>query len=538
MADYQGQNHIFDAGVRIGHGGMADVFVGMSRDNPPINVALKVPLPSLDPGLVSMFLREVDAAQKVSSPYIVPIVDWGDSPPFIAFEFMSEGTLAKAISDRQISGQRWDERGLIGMFHQLASGMSAINAQVIHRDLKPDNVFTDNGTLRISDFGIARFTGAATRSATFKGWGTPHYMAPETFRVESPDWKADQYSLGVVFYELATLQRPFNGDWDALERAHLYDRAPLVTTVAPDLSDRMGQMIRRMMEKRGEDRFGSWQEIRDELDAIENRLAPAQPPPDDRLARLAAQQMEQVEARRLAEQRQSDRRENQIKSREELVTYWAGVFFDAIDKRIEAINATLGTKDILFRRQIIESNRRHVTGSFSQARPLTAEANADFLNAHLRMSIYPVDIDASSEVVAWGTVRVDTNKRIWLGNILLLREPAPYGSWLEVDMRISGMISGNRVLEGGDGSYYVAGQQRIVLAEDAKGLLAQRDLRTTISSVNYSEKAFDLNRVLDELMVIFVEDAAEEKPPPPRPRNEDDDWPFGGGRRRGYSGRI
>lgn len=179
--EYRGQRYTFDADARLGSGGMAEVYLGVRRDAPQKHVALKIPLPGLHPELRDLFLREAQAAQKVSGPNVVEVVDWGAEPPFIAFEFIEGPTLERVLVARRGDGRYWPEAELIEMYQQLVDAMASINQEVIHRDLKPANIFVAKGLLKVADFGISKYVGEGTRTKTFKGWGTAPYMAPETW---------------------------------------------------------------------------------------------------------------------------------------------------------------------------------------------------------------------------------------------------------------------------------------------------------------------------------------------------------------------
>ena len=92
------------------------------------------------------------------------------------------------------------------MFLQLASGMKHINSILVHRDIKPDNILIVDDVLKITDFGLAKYAEATTRSVTFKGYGTKEYCAPEVCKNEKNTIYMDIYSMGIVFYEIATLK--------------------------------------------------------------------------------------------------------------------------------------------------------------------------------------------------------------------------------------------------------------------------------------------------------------------------------------------
>lgn len=83
--------------------------------------------------------------------------------------------------------------------------MIAINAELVHRDIKPENILVSNDVLKISDFGLAKIASESTRTMSFKGYGTIPYIAPEAWNSDKNTIQMDIYSMGIVFYELATL---------------------------------------------------------------------------------------------------------------------------------------------------------------------------------------------------------------------------------------------------------------------------------------------------------------------------------------------
>src|SRR5690349_4783458 len=117
--------------------------------------------------------------------------------------------------------------------------MEAVNAVLVHRDVKPENILADgSGNVKIGDFGLAKIVGAATRTRTFKGGGTLPYMAPEAFDGRPNSVAMDVYGVGVLFHELASLQWPItasSADWLAWYRAHLLDAPPNLSATRADL---------------------------------------------------------------------------------------------------------------------------------------------------------------------------------------------------------------------------------------------------------------------------------------------------------------
>jgi serine/threonine protein kinase len=166
------------------------------------------------------------------------------------------------------------------MYLQIAEGMRAVNTKVVHRDLKPDNVLIDERTkqLKITDFGLAKLVDAATRSETFKGWGTRPYQAPEAFEHGPNTIAMDIYAAGVTFFELATLTWPVQpkpGDHSALawRNAHLLMAPTSLRLLRPDMPNELVQLITLMLQKDPSRRPASWDNVIERLQKSSHRAA-------------------------------------------------------------------------------------------------------------------------------------------------------------------------------------------------------------------------------------------------------------------------
>jgi serine/threonine-protein kinase len=185
---------------RLGRGGMGTVYVA---HDPVLGrmVAIKVFAGELDmPDARERFSREARAAAALSHPNIVTVYDFGelDAQPFIVMEYVAGETLA-ALIRRKVPVSTADK---LRWMEELSAGAGyAHQMQVVHRDIKPANLMIDRtGRLKILDFGIARMLGIASNTSVMIG--TPGYMAPEQITGDPVDHRADQFSIGVVFYEL------------------------------------------------------------------------------------------------------------------------------------------------------------------------------------------------------------------------------------------------------------------------------------------------------------------------------------------------
>ena len=197
----------------IGEGGMAKVYLA-TQESLERTVALKILLPSMmavDSTISERFLKEGRIVAQLNHPNIVTVYDIGKASSFyyMAMEYINGGTLKDRL-ENDISIQ-----DPLDIIRQIAKALGyAHQHDVVHRDVKPANIlFREDGSVVLSDFGIAKALTSHT-NLTMPGVtaGTPHYMSPEQARGEPVDSRCDLYSLGVVFYEILTREKPFSAD--------------------------------------------------------------------------------------------------------------------------------------------------------------------------------------------------------------------------------------------------------------------------------------------------------------------------------------
>ena len=251
----------------IGEGGMANVYLAydtiLNRD-----VAVKVLRGDLadDEKFVRRFQREAIAASSLTHPNIVEMYDVGedDGKYFIVMEYVDGVTLKTLIK----------KRGNIGLVEtvdimlQLTSGIAcAHDSYIIHRDIKPQNVMIlDDGTAKITDFGIAMALNSNELTQTNSVMGSVHYLPPEQANGKGSTIKSDIYSLGIMMYEMLIGKVPFKGD-TAVEIAmkQMNDPIPSVCKQNENIPQSIENIILRATAKNPKNRYDSANEMHEDL---------------------------------------------------------------------------------------------------------------------------------------------------------------------------------------------------------------------------------------------------------------------------------
>jgi len=273
--------------VRIlGQSSMARVF--LARDTLLKRlVAVKILLENLsaDPTSRKRFIREAQAAARISHPCVTPVYTvgtLGNDVPYIEMQYIESNNLAEILQ----SHGRFDVRATRKLLAQLAMALAAAHdSRVIHRDVKPANVLVehDSGRVFLTDFGVAGILesgGEEVTRLTREGerLGDPTYMSPEQLRADVLTPQSDIYSLGLLGYELLTLHGPF-GDADITDvaAAHIR-RVPIdLHEVYPDIPADLSDVLKRCLSKKPEHRPRA-KELADLFEGINSDAESAEAP--------------------------------------------------------------------------------------------------------------------------------------------------------------------------------------------------------------------------------------------------------------------
>lgn len=252
----------------LGMGGMAHVYRAYDKVEDRW-VAIKVLKEEFlnNSDFLRRFRNESKAIAVLQHPNIVRVYDvsLGDQIQYIAMEYI-DGITLKDYIDQQ-GAIRWQE-ALHFMIQILSALESAHEKGIIHRDIKPQNIMLlRDGTIKVTDFGIARFLQSETQTMTDKAIGSVHYISPEQARGDYITDKADIYSVGVTMYEMLTGELPFNAD-SAVSVAlmQLQAKPRLPSEINPTIPRGLEQIVMKAMEKNPPDRFRSVAEMLDDID--------------------------------------------------------------------------------------------------------------------------------------------------------------------------------------------------------------------------------------------------------------------------------
>jgi hypothetical protein len=243
----------------LGEGGMATLWRAVDEQlDREVAVKLLRPQFGADPGFAARFKQEARSAGQLSHPNIVSVYDYGTDPDngaqYIVMQLVEGHDLAAVLRERGTLSVDDGVRIAIGV----AGALEAAHRKgIVHRDVKPGNILiTDDGDVKVTDFGIARAVAEASMTVTGTTLGSVHYFSPEQARGDEVTGASDVYALGIVLYEMLTGRRPFEGESAAaVALKRLNEDAPAPSAIGRPVAPGLEAIVMRALERDPHDRF-------------------------------------------------------------------------------------------------------------------------------------------------------------------------------------------------------------------------------------------------------------------------------------------
>ena len=260
---------------KLGEGGMGLVYRGVHRGlDRPVAIKILHAVYGSDPIAVGRFLREARTASRARHPRIVEMLDFGHLPdgrPYLVMELVESENLLQ-----RMRGAICEPAAAVRIAHGIAEGLAAAHAvDVVHRDVKPSNVFVDDDlAVKLADFGAAKLLNASD-GLTHDGMilGTPSYMSPEHIMGHAVDGRTDLYALGCILFQLLAGHVPYRAkDLRALLAMHLNAEIPTVTSPRGRLPSQLVSLVRSAMAKDAGHRPRRAADMASELEAIASSM--------------------------------------------------------------------------------------------------------------------------------------------------------------------------------------------------------------------------------------------------------------------------
>jgi len=418
---------------------------------------------------IKAILNEGKNALKIRDENVIRYIYFHDGtkfnnlPPYIIMEYANGGNLNDFINTNKGSQKYIENSILISMFTQLINGMKAINNYLVHRDIKPSNILFHDDILKITDFGLSKIVDQSTRSSTFKGSGTCAYMAPEAWEYKNNTVQMDIYSMGIVFYQLATFNYPYEIDnrGDLIKNyreAHMTKNPVKPEQYNNKISINLSQIIMKMLEKSVNDRLHNWKEI-EELLVIENHEKEIDKDIEELLKKRIGRD-EEIRTKRLEENKEETKKRDFFKR----IRYQIKKsFINPLEEKINEFNKRYHNGGIKFgeKENHVLKNFTYIIEFVSQRYiQIYTEALYDYKFEYQVSPESLIDIPFPTKenlirkvgpelkgrkIQAWGFLKTSEGKGF---NIFLVeKENDIYGEWLILENRNSALSRSKRLPE-------------------------------------------------------------------------------------------
>lgn len=354
-------------------------------------------------------------------------------PPYLLMDLADGGSLREFIDSRKSTKTFLSAAELKDFFTQVCNGMKAVNATLIHRDFHPGNILFQDKCLKITDFGLSKISDAKTRTNTFKGIQHIYYKAPESWKMQKNTIQMDMYSVGIAFYELATLEYPYSfpGKKDRfleVQDAHFFNSAKALKSINKDITDAMAEMISRLLKKKPDDRFRNWDDVLAVLNS--DSVATSSSVSVGSLVAKARTTDQVIESKKIEAEKARSEQEEKVNQ----LQFAVSTIKDELNKLVVAFNSQTQTSQLAvadnmggFNFRITSSvTRKAINCQFAVAEQLY-HAEPDMFGRGSRRVAAKIALNGR-DVMFWGSLYIDRGPGI---NLALTRDSDDdlYGSW-------------------------------------------------------------------------------------------------------------
>lgn len=336
---------VYEFTSRINSGGFGEIFQGKNLSTNE-DVVLKT-INIDNPDYRTALEREIQLTISLSHKNIVKVYQSGydddNDQYYLVMPFYKNGSLSDLLK-KQTTLLPLDT--CYNYFEQILTGFSFFHSKnIVHRDVKPQNILiSNNGTLLISDFGMAKNVTDATITNSFKGGGTYPYMSPEAWKLESSSLQMDIYSLGIMFYQILTMELPFMGrDYNEWKDLHCFEVIPNISNKRSDVPVKLKEIIQKMTEKDKTRRYQNCNEIIEALKELKTDAAITNPNAN-LLANLISNTNSQIQKVKSEKEKEHQEFENLVKN----YNYSISTIFSKIENIIEDTNRNVEENKIKY----------------------------------------------------------------------------------------------------------------------------------------------------------------------------------------------
>ncbi len=446
----------YELGTKINAGGFGDVYLSDDLIN-KTKVAIKI-APIFDEQYRQTLKREIDISATLAHANIISTYYSGESDAgdyfYLVMKYMPNGSLDAFLKTQKVM-LPLDK--CYSIFTDILKGLEYAHKKVIHRDLKPNNILIDvDGTAKVCDFGMSKYVDESTKTFSFKGAGTYAYMSPEAWLGEANTISMDIYSMGIMFFEILTLKKPYIcATPQDYRQCHLFEPLPDLSTNRSDVPIKLKEIIIKMSNKKKDQRYKNDEEILKSLnDFLKSNTK------DANIATSIASMAHQLIRKKEEELAKSSKRQDEHEEKLRYLNYSINELINSVCSLVESVNKNLENAKFIIKngkRNNLESLRVSFMERALDISFFDVNGIANYKDERRRRSIEfqkqkygmvmqePEGIIFDKElIILVGVMNLSGTKNEYSVNLILRKEKQDdiYGEWYFAIFKDSALVRG------------------------------------------------------------------------------------------------